>query len=208
MKRPRFITVVAAGACAALTVVAGATGPVTDLIDLPSNQVEALSGLDIPISGERGRELIESTFCPEMPVGCAAGQPVQDLIDLARDGEADPGVRLRAYRALGLYPGGTARAALLEDLVALQPPEPGIQQLYLRAVIEAVGQVGEPQDVVNLVSLLDYEPSRDIRAATADALRNLGCHCDSARIPLGDRLDVETSQQVVLAIQHALRELE
>jgi hypothetical protein len=205
MRRAR-ITLVAAGACATLTVVAGATGPIA-LIDVPQDQVQALSGLDVPLTGERGKALIESTFCPPEPGGCAAGQPVTDLIALARDIEADPGVRLRAYRAIGLYPGTAARTALIEDLEVLAAAQPGTEQLYLRAAIEALGEVGEPQDVDNLTPFLDYEPSRDIRAATADALRHLGCACLAATEPLDDRLDLETSQQVILAIHRALREL-
>jgi hypothetical protein len=209
MRRAR-ITVVAACACAALTVVAGATGPIA-LITVPQDQVQALSGLDVPITGERGKELIESTFCPP-PGGCAAGQPVTDLIALARDIEADPGVRLRAYRAIGLYPGAAAQNALRADLLALASAQPGTEQLYLRAAIEALGEVGDSvEDVPNLVPFLDYEPSRDIRAATADALRQLGCACAAAIDPLQARLTIEQlpdgSRQVEYAITRALRAL-
>lgn len=212
--RARAVTAIAVGACAAMAVVAGATGPVTPPVDVPPDQVHALSGIDVPISGERGKELIESGLCPDIPGGCTGTEPVDTLIQLARDPGGDPGVRIRAYRALGLYDAGPAATeanqALTEDLVALATAAPGTDQLYLRAAIEAMGEIGGPADVTKITPFLNFEPSRDIRAATADALRNIGCQCAAATDPLHARLapGVEPSQQVVLAIQRALRELQ
>jgi HEAT repeat protein len=167
-----------------------------------------LSGIDVPITGTRGLALIESAF---------GAQPLSVLIDVARDLTEDPGIRLRAYRAIGLYPTTEARLALTADLDILSGSGLGTDLLYLRAAIEALGEQGEPNDVATLVPLLDFEASRDIRAATADALRNIGS--STATGPLHDRLGTwpighplegmqkETSAQVRLAIARALREL-
>jgi hypothetical protein len=209
---PRAVTAIVVAACATVAVVAGATGPIHLPVDVPPDQVHALSGIDDPISGERGNQLIESSLCPEIPGGCIGNEPVDTLIQLARDPDGDPGVRIRAYRALGLYP--TANTALSLDLGSMGAAPAGTDQLYLRAVIEALGEIGGPTDVTKITPFLDFEASRDIRAAAADALRTIGCQCDAARNPLHARLQnkqdgtpIETSQQVVLAIQRALRDL-
>ena len=125
--------------------------------------------------------------------------------------DQDPGVRLRAYRAIGLYKGIQARTALRFDLTSsLASPQTGTDLLYLRAAIEALGLQQEPADVPVLVPFLNFEASRDIRAATADSLRVLGS--SQAIDPLQERYGVETqldqpSEQVRLAITRALRDL-
>lgn len=209
---PRAVTAIVVAACATVAVVAGATGPIHVPVDVPPDQVHALSGIDVPISGERGKQLIESSLCPEITGGCTGNEPVDTLIQLARDPDGDPGVRIRAYRALGLYP--AANTALSLDLGAMASAQPGTDQLYLRSVIEALGEIGGPTDVTKITPFLDFESSRDIRAAAADALRHIGCQCAAATAPLHARLankpdgtPIETSQQVILAIQRALREL-
>jgi HEAT repeat protein len=139
--------------------------------------------------------------------GAFGDTPVEGLVDVAQgESEADPGVRLRAYRALALYPGNaTAHAELVAAIGRYAAPATSIEVLYLRAAIEALGVSGEPQDVDVLVPMLDFEASRDIRAATADALRELGAA--AAIDPLRDRYAREQTAQVRLAISQALREL-
>ena len=76
--------------------------------------------------------------------------------------------------------------------------------------METLGTLDVPPDVSLddvglLVGLLDHA-SRDIRAATARALRDL---CNSnAVVPLRMRYTVEPTEQVKLAISDALRILE
>jgi len=74
----------------------------------------------------------------------------------------------------------------------------------LRATIEALGVLRVPDDVTLLVPQLNH-PSRDIRAATARALRDLGN--TQAIVPLRARYDQDQVDQVKVAISDALRVL-
>ena len=81
----------------------------------------------------------------------------------------------------------------------------GSPVLLLRAAIETLGPMGVASDVGVLVPLLDHI-SRDIRAATARALRDL---CNTQAItPLRVRYAKEQTDQVKLAISEALRILD
>jgi HEAT repeat protein len=177
-----------------------ATGSVAPLgpppIDLPAPQVAALSGIDVPITGQRGKDLIESAF---------GASPLAELIDVAHDPEQDVGVRLRAYRAIGLYETNMARTALTAHLAELAAATSGPDLLLLRAAIEALGQQHDPSDVDTLEDFLDFADSRDIRAATADALRQIGS--TTAVSALQAQLSNESEPQVRFAIERALRDL-
>jgi hypothetical protein len=175
---------------------------VTAAEPLTPPQLDALSGLDVVIT----QPLIEGAFDPD---------PVDELIALAHNtGKGtDTGVRLRAFRALSLYP--EAEAVLAADILAAstdgtgtEAATPGERILLLRAQIEALGELerslGASTYYDVLLKHLGHQ-SRDIRAATADALRVMGA--TGAIDALYDRLNVETSEQVELAINRALREL-
>lgn len=139
------------------------------------------------------------------------GDPVlalQSLATLAKDPAGDYGVRLRAIHALAKYcpePCSTSESAhvALTDLIAAHRQElSGPNLLLLRAAIETLGTLQVSSDVTVLVALLDH-PSRDIRAATARALRDL---CNTQAItPLRVRYTSEPTEQVKLAISEALR---
>ncbi|MDQ3364817.1 MAG: HEAT repeat domain-containing protein [Myxococcota bacterium] len=174
---------------------------------LPPNVIHALTPIDsIPTKDE---------LVTVLPV-----DTVSRLAQIAQDATVDVGVRLRAIRALPQFCpiDGCARTtahdalrALIEDSDPAHHSGPPI--LLLRAAIEALGATGshpssepteEPNDVQVLVPFLD-NASRDIRAATARALRDL---CDSqAIVPLRTRYLGETVPQVRLAISAALRDL-
>ena len=143
---------------------------------------------------------------------------VGELAARAQDtsGMTDFGVRLRAIRALPLFcatncAGTAPHTTLISILDALQDePQGGKAILLLRATIEALGvtRSGDPDDVSLLVPFLNHN-SRDIRAATAFALRDL---CDQQAVtPLRNRYNVEMGAmgvpQVRLAISAALRDL-
>lgn len=151
----------------------------------------------------------------------AAEPPVQRLRDLALSSTIDFGVQLRAIRALPQF----CQAQLphcdddsdvdmhpiritVRDVIASVPAnvQAGPSILRLRAGIESLGAVGsgEQSDVDLLVPFLDH-PSRDIRFATARALREL-C-IPTAITPLRNRYDVESIAQVRLAISAALGDL-
>lgn len=136
------------------------------------------------------------------------------LADVAKDANNDFGVRLRAIRALPQFclpscTGSPTQQSLLDLLHSVPPTEPdGKTILLLRATIEAIGIARSNDTAVvddHLASFLG-NPSRDIRAATAFALRDL-C-LQNAVLPLRAQYNVELIPQVRLAISAALRDLE
>jgi HEAT repeat protein len=140
-------------------------------------------------------------------------EAVTHLALIASDPNSDPGVQLRAIRALAQYKstdlGSTAAHDALVNVFRLQryaTAKLGADLLVLRGVIEALGACPDkqPTDVDLLVPMLEHQ-SRDIRAATASALRDLGN--TNAITPLSDRLNNEQVDQVKIAISKALRVL-
>jgi hypothetical protein len=126
----------------------------------------------------------------------------------------DPGIRLRAIHALAKYctsatcaSGDYAHQTVVSIITATRSAQSGTNVLLLRAAIETTGVMRVSTDVALLSPLLDH-PSRDIRAATAHALRDL---CNPQAIPpLRTRYSTEEnspsgSDQVKLAISEALR---
>jgi len=151
-----------------------------------------------------------------------APDPVPHLAGLALSPGADFGVRLRATRALPQFCATTVpackddsdlqmspiRTAVRSVIASVSPVDrDGRSILRLRAGIEALGaiQSGEPSDVDVLVPFLNH-PGRDIRFATARALREL-C-IQSAEAPLRNRYEDELVPQIRLAISKALGDLE
>ena len=127
------------------------------------------------------------------------------------NGGVDIGVQLRAVRSLTHYcdaPCGSHEAHTTLVTVATMPRYRdalrGSDLLVLRAAIESLGILRVPGDVSVLVPQLDH-PSRDIRAATAHALRDLGN--TQAITPLRARYQAEQVDQVRIAISDALRVL-
>ena len=148
--------------------------------------------------------------------------PVPRLADLALSDDADFGVRLRATRALPQFCSASVptckddsdaqmhpiRAAVRSVITRVDPEDrDGKPLLQLRAGIEALGaiQSGEQSDVDLLIPFLSHS-SRDIRFATAHALRDL-CIA-SAEAALRNRYEDEPIAQVRLAISAALGDLE
>lgn len=139
-------------------------------------------------------------------------EALSNLVTIAlADGNVDIGVQIRAIRALTHYckaPCGTHEAHTTLASVATTPryrnARRGSDLLVLRAAIEALGVLRIPGDISLLIPLLDH-PSRDIRATTAHALRDLG---NTQAIPaLRARYQQEQSQQVKIAVSDALRVL-
>jgi HEAT repeat protein len=132
-------------------------------------------------------------------------------------GSVDRGVQLRAIRALIHYcattpcdPADPAHVTLRD--IASNPSyrnsRSGSDLLVLRAAIESLGILQVPGDRTLLEDQLQH-PSRDIRAAVARALRDLG---NTQAIPaLRARYNVEPAgppgDQVRIAISDALRVL-
>jgi hypothetical protein len=136
------------------------------------------------------------------------GQALTSLRAIARDSGADAGIRLRAIHGLVHYyclggspcsgpdPAHDAVAGLVDGSA-----RSGTELLIARAAIESLGPMQVASDISLLLPLLSHS-SRDIRAATARALRDL---CNTTAIPaLRTRYQQETSDQVRLAISDAL----
>jgi HEAT repeats len=146
-----------------------------------------------------------------------AGAALPELSRIAKDTTVDIGIRLRAIHALAKYcPDPCAQTALahesLTSLINLTKNETvGEPVVLLRAAIETIGTLQVSSDaearagiLALLAPLLDHA-SRDIRAATARALRDL---CNTGAItPLRVRYTNEPTDQVKLAISEALRVL-
>lgn len=127
------------------------------------------------------------------------------------DDTVDTGMKLRAVRALVQYckaPCGSHEAhgtlITLIQLPKYRDARSGRDVLVLRATIEAIGVLRVVTDMNELLPFLQ-NPSRDIRAATAHALRDLGN--TQAITPLRTRYLVEDVPQVQNALSDALRVL-
>jgi len=139
-----------------------------------------------------------------------AGSALDGLALIAQDSTTDVGIRIRALHALTQYcaapcaDGDPAHQALVQFIVNNQTDATGTTSVMLRSAIEALGPQRVATDLTLLEGLLDH-PSRDIRAATAHALRDL-CNTN-AILDLRIRESIETTDQVRLAISEALRVL-
>jgi HEAT repeat protein len=185
-------------AIALVAAVAAAGGARADLPATPTSApsaavIDALTGIDFVAQ----RSSLDVLLGPD---------PVSELDSIATSTpDVDPGVRLRAVRALSLYPSVEARTALTDEIAAYATAVSGVDLLQLRTAVEALGVIGQPEDVATIVPLLNKEESRDVRAAAATALRDIGS--STAIMPLRARLAKETVPQVTFAISDALRVL-
>lgn len=122
------------------------------------------------------------------------------LADVANE-DGDPGVRIRAYRALGQFDDDRARQGLKTGIDRYRTATAGTELLYLMAAAEGLGLIGGPADVPVLAPLLDA-PSRDLRVVTTRALAAIGDTqaCDLLRA----RSSVEPEPQVEIELDLAL----
>lgn len=193
--RARAVLAIAAGTLAALAIAHAASVAPAEAPPGDARVVELLSGVDY----------VPNRAALDDALGAAVA--ADDLVAIARGSapeSADPGVRIRAYRALGLYPGSATEAALRAAL-AENAAGAGVETLYLRAAAESLVKVAGAGAVDDIVPLLDHA-SRDVRATAAVALGRTGS--DAAVPSLRARLSVEEVGQVRLAIAEALRALE
>jgi HEAT repeat protein len=173
-----------------------------DMTQLPDAVINALSLIDrAPTASDLDAALMETQQ-----------QTATQLAAIASDPNVDVGVALRSIRALSQYPqsaiGSTLAHDTLVSIIATRlPSAQPVDVLVLRAAIESLGVLHVATDVGLLVAPggpLNHA-SRDVRATTARALRDLG---NPAAIPdLRQRLGQETIAQVRLAISDALSAL-
>jgi hypothetical protein len=181
-------------------VLTGAVALATGSSGLPQKVQDTLTTIDVVPT----KQQITSAFDGDPQ------QALQALSSLATDLDppADIGIRLRAIHALAKYCGtpcsnaDLAHQSVATVIASTRTATSGSQVLILRAAIETMGSMRVAPDVSTLVPLLDH-PSRDVRAATARALRDL---CNTQAItPLRARYSAEMTDQVKLAISEALR---
>jgi len=189
--RPRTHLLIAAALAAPVALVAGrglAGGP---LLASSSGIDDLLSGVD---------------YVPDKPVldDALGDLPDVDLMDIATSDAEDPGVRVRAYRALAHYPSDETRIFLITAVNTYAAASEGIDVLYLRAAMHSLAEVAGSDAVLVLDDLLDSS-SRDIRADAALSLAETG---SGAALPfLRARLTVETVEQVRWALKEAINVL-
>lgn len=140
--------------------------------------------------------------------------PLDALVGRAL-GEENVRIRVRALRALAHYPSDQAHDTLL--LVLDDPSldgafalDAGEVMVLRRACLEALGELGDPDDVAVITEYLFWPEevlcdARDIQAAAAHALRVLGS--TTAAPALYQQLQASDCPQVDYAITEALREL-
>lgn len=139
-------------------------------------------------------------------------EALASLMEIANPSSVvDRGVQLRAVRALIHYCATTpctdndpAHMTLRDVATRYETARTGSDVLVLRAALESLGVLRVPTDLGLIVQHLQH-PSRDIRATTARALRDLGN--TQAIAPLRARYADEEFDQVRLAISDALRVL-
>jgi len=204
MKRLALATVLVAAAAVLTATGALATG----IASLDGEAAKTLTAIDtIPTKAQ-----IDNAFQKD-------NQPaLQTLAAIVGDSDPSPdaiSIRLRAIHALAKYcpatpcsTGDLAHQAVWGVIDTLRTkidnlmPLTGAEILQLRAAIETLGIMRVSGDIATLTPLL-ANPSRDIRAATARALRDL---CNAQAItPLRARYAIESTDQVKLAISEALR---
>jgi HEAT repeat protein len=157
---------------------------------------ETLSG----IRYSPGKSNLDSVF----------GAPVEELIQIAEDtsADADTGLRIRAFRALGHYGDSDqldlALASLQGAVDRYQSAQSGSDLLLLRAAMNALVELQDAGSVGRLATLLNHT-SRDIRAAAATGLGRLGG--PDAEAALRERYAVEDQAQVKIAITAALQSI-
>jgi HEAT repeat protein len=183
--------------------VAGAVALATGATNLPQQAKNTLTTFDsVPT-----KDQIDDAF------GGNSQTALQNLVAIATDASDPSGdaisIRLRAIHALAKYctsspcaGSDAAHQAVTAVVNETGSSTSGAPVLLLRAAIETLGAMRVATDVTSLIPLLDH-PSRDIRAATARALRDL---CNPQAITsLRARYTVEMTDQVKLAISEALR---
>ena len=176
-----------------------ATGAIDPVAAATPQVIDALTAIDFPAMKS---EMDSQKATLDTLLG---SDPVDTLSAIANSSDLAAGIRLRALRALALYPSDATRAALTDEIMQHSAATTGVDALLLRTAVEALGLVGQPADVATIVPLLDKEECRDIRAGAARALRDIGS--STAIAPLHARLAKETVPQVQFWISDALRVL-
>jgi hypothetical protein len=208
MTRARtFAAAIAIASVAALATLAGAAAPMTDRewvsIDTVVTNPTAIAPGDELRDELGGVDYVPTREALDAVIGEA---PALTLIALATadDGELDPGVRLRALRALEHYPGNDTELALTTSIESLAGANSGIDTLYLRAELRSLAVVAG-EDAIEIVAPSLGHANKDVRAAAATALGATGSA--DAKPWLYERLEVEDDAMVELAISAAIRAL-
>lgn len=186
--------------------VALATGTVASVPSIPSEALKTLTSIDTVPTKEQLDEAFQQGALAKLTDIVEAPDETIDPVE-----GVDPGIKLRAIHALAKYctvatactASDVAHQAVVGVIDDTRSAQTGAQVLMLRAAIETIGTMKVASDATMLQDDLLNHPSRDIRAATARALRDL---CNPQAItPLRARYSNEMTDQVKLAISEALR---
>ena len=142
---------------------------------------------------------------PKSSLDGALVDPRADLNEIATDGDLDSGLRIRAVRALALYPGGETPATLQGLIAGLAPSTSGTNVVMLRAAMYALVAVDPIGAYDTMVAMLDH-PSRDVRTDAAHGLAQIG---QISAVPvLRAKQTDEPTAQVRWALIEAIRSLD
>ncbi len=149
------------------------------------------------------------SYVPPRPAldSALGGGAVDTLISIATGAHPvdDPGVRLRAYRALSEYPDPTVEDALRDAVAAHGAGTDPMDNLLVRAAMDSLARIAG-ESAVDDISVHLTHASRDVRAAAARALAE--CGSQTALPLLRSRLLVEPESQVKAALSRAIRDLD
>lgn len=179
----------------AVALAAGLAPPVQGDPPGPSARTEIerqLSGIDfLPDAGTLSDLLSGNT------AGLVAVATTDDMA-------VSPGIRIRAFRSLGLFNDPIAHTALTNAIAAYRDSDVPLDQLYLIAALEALGDIAAEHELAIIAASFGHD-RRDIRAAAARALGETG-RVSACALLIGQH-DHETDLQVRLAIGDALDRL-
>jgi hypothetical protein len=187
----------------ALYLVLGSSVAMSDTTELSQPLLDVLT----PVDSIPSQQDLLTVFTTD-------NEAVSKLVEIVSDPSSDVGVELRAIHALTQYRRAESGVGAIphDTLVNIVLPRFGLATsgsdlLLLSATIQAIGSYPDKDATNDLAALLPFldHASRDVRVATAHALRDLGN--TNALIPLANRQKVEHVNQVELAINEALRVL-
>ena len=159
MKTPRALHVGMLAALGLATAARGDTSSIDPVLAATPQVVDALTGVDFPVAQS---EMVTQKASLDSLLGTTAADALSAIAGAGN--EIPYGTRLRATRALALYPSDAARAELTAliaaHLAGMEAPRsstnnPGFETLGVIAATEALGTIGTPDDVATIGPLLD-----------------------------------------------------
>ncbi len=184
---------IALGCVTALGVAVAAVvaAPPASQISIPQPAFDVLSAIDSVPQRDQVQRVFGDNALAEL-----------QRISMASLATVDAGVQIRAVRALTHFVEGRATVLAVLARPEVATAQRGTGVVLQRTVIEALASYGDASDVARIISFLDAEYSRDVRASAAHALGLMASQ--TAVEPLRSRFRVERSAQVKYEISNSL----